>query len=250
MNESETCVIYSILQDCRCRGPRCHCADDLDYHFPFADCTNVFPFCGSRCSLGLLACHTGNYELGLRILHSMSPEAAQRVKDCHNRTLIHMDWVAMVRWGPDGHRQRQDNVVELRQAQYARHVVQNLGVPIDTQIDLEYNTYQGQHPDDFGEHNWYNESYAPSRDDLGGYTSLMIAIKRRSFAIAGVLGGLGADWHTLRNPDGRTSYEMLQFIAPQEQLLAFTHYTATFGLPECVKRTVRSLLRLYKPVPA
>ena len=60
--ESEAEGIYSILENCRCRGKRYHCAEDLDSHLTLADFTKVFQFCGKRLSVGLLACHKKNYE--------------------------------------------------------------------------------------------------------------------------------------------------------------------------------------------
>jgi hypothetical protein len=68
----------------------------------------------------------------------------------------------------------------------------------------------------------------------------MIALKRRSFRMAGVLGDLGADWHILTdNYLEHTAYEILERTSdphPWEEQLDVED-----------KRTVRSLLRLYDP---
>ena len=66
----------------------------------------------------------------------------------------------------------------------------------------------------------------------------MIALKLRSFRMAGVRVDLGADWHTLTDHHHeQTAYEMLERAAdPQWRELDADD-----------KRTVRSLLRLYDP---
>ena len=67
----------------------------------------------------------------------------------------------------------------------------------------------------------------------------MIALKRRIFRMAGVLGDLGADWHTLTdNYHERSAYEMLEHAADPQR---------TGKLDSEDKRTVRALLRLYDP---
>jgi len=203
-----------------------------------------FQFCGRRLSLCLFACLESEYELGFLMVRMMSPEDAQNMRTCHNETLIHMNWRKTLVCDNNGIFRRDDPTALLRMAQYAQFVVLILNVPIDAQITLDYNVNQGQHPLDYE----MDEEYNPDFEDRGGYTSLMLAIKRRSFGMAGVLGDLGADWHTLVNADGQTAYDMLRIAAEEEQFTSGPNNTVSFVVPNEIKRTLRSLVRLYKPI--
>ncbi len=137
--------------------------------------------------------------------------------------------------------------MERRQAQYAQFLVEDVQVPIDTHISPQYNAYEGQHPLDHEAHR--EEEYNPMFEDRrgrGGYTSLMLPIKRRSFGITEVLGYLGADWHMLANAHGHTAYAMLKVAALTEQYVPGPNNTGPVGVLTEVKRGLRSLLRVCK----
>ena len=129
------------------------------------------------------------------------------MKTCFNFTLIHMMWT------PQGYgrTQRDEEVVLRQEKQYAEHVVLNLKIDVNAQVTIEYNDYQGQHPEDYEEDR--DEEYNPRFEDPGGMTPVMKAIRRHSYGMAAVLGDLGADWHTLTDHyHERTAYEMLDIL--------------------------------------
>ncbi len=59
--------------------------------------------------------------------------------------------------------------------------------------------------------------------------------------MAGVLGDMGADWHTLENSDAHTAYDMLKVAALRAQFVPGPKNTATVDVPKEVKRALRSL---------
>ena len=168
------------------------------------------------------------------------------MKTCFNFTLIHMMWT------PQGYgrTQRDEEVVLRQEKQYAEHVVLNLKIDVNAQVTIEYNDYQGQHPEDYEEDR--DEEYNPVFENIGLLTGVMLAIKRHSYGMAAVLGDLGADWHTLVNAEGHTAYDMLVTAAKYEDDLDEIMALGPNGsrLPFArlqVKRTIRSLLRLHNP---
>ncbi len=70
------------------------------------------------------------------------------MRDCYNRTLLHMEWVGTLRLGADGLVRRTDSFIDFCQAQYGEFLVKDLKVPVDTQSVPQYALYEGQHPVD------------------------------------------------------------------------------------------------------
>ena len=246
LNKSEQWCVQTVLWGCACHG-HCQCDTNHETHFPKCDFTKFFSFCGQRLPLCIFACTQGEFEIGLLMLETLSPEDAQKMTTCFNFTLMHMMWKPMIwEYGSIGN----EEVVLLRQKRYAEYVVLSLGVDVNAQITNEYNDYQGQHPEDYEEDR--EEEYNPMFEDLGGLTPVMNAIKRHSYGMAAVLGDLGADWHTLANADGHTAYEMLLTAAKYEDdldvIMALGPNASRIPFArQQVKRTIRSLLRLHDP---
>lgn len=179
-----------------------------------SDFTKIFPFNGQRINMLDLACQESQPDLALLMLQTLSPEAAQGSVTVHGGTLIHFEWKPSVVYAEGGKRKCADESEFLQQRLYAQCAVGH-GLGIDSQILPSYNRYHAQHPVDFNVE-YTDEGWYPPIQNRGGCTSLMIALKRRSFRMAGVLGDLGADWHTLTDHyHERTAYEMLERAADE-----------------------------------
>ena len=54
------------------------------------DFTKFFSFCGQRLPLCIFACTQGEFEIGLLMLETLSPEDAQKMTNCFNFTAYEM----------------------------------------------------------------------------------------------------------------------------------------------------------------
>ena len=220
-----------VVDGCSC-SKLCQCQWNFERLFYKTDFVKHIYRFGRRSSLVNIACHYSEYDIGFLMVRTLTREDAKKIVTVYNETPIHMEWTQTLVY-VDGILCRDNPTKLLRQEMYARHVVDILGCDVNkAQISPPYDACRGQHPIDFNP--TFTEEYNPNVENRGGYTSLMTAMRRRSFRMAGVLADLGADWHTLVNASGLTAYQMIKIEAAREMFVYGPSNTATLRSGACL----------------